>query len=46
MEAGIDTAITKKWSLRVVLQDVYSSEPAANTGYDELRLIAGTADKF
>jgi len=45
-EAGIDTAITKKWSLRVVLQDVYTSEPAAGTENNELRLIAGTAYKF
>lgn len=28
-EAGIDTAITKKWSLRVVLQDVYTSDPGS-----------------
>ena len=45
-EAGIDTAITKKWSLRVVLQSVYTSEPAPGTEYNELRLIAGTAYKF
>lgn len=45
-EAGIDTAITKQWSLRVVFQDNYTSEPAAGTEYNELRLIAGTAYKF
>ena len=45
-EAGIDTAITEKWSLRVVLQDVYTSEPAPGTENNELRLIAGTAYKF
>lgn len=45
-EAGIDTAITKKWSLRVVLQDVYTSEPGPGSEYNELRLIAGTAYKF
>lgn len=45
-EAGIDTAITKQWSLRVVFQDIYTSEPAAGTEYNELRLIAGTAYKF
>ena len=45
-EAGIDTAITKKWSLRVVLQDVYTSEPANGSVNNELRLIAGTAYKF
>lgn len=45
-EAGIDTAISKKWSLRVVLQDAYSSEPAPGIQNNELRLIAGTAYKF
>jgi putative salt-induced outer membrane protein YdiY len=45
-EAGIDTAITKQWSLRVVLQDVYTSEPANNSVKNEMRLIAGTAYKF
>ena len=45
-EAGIDTAITKKWSLRVVLQDVYTSEPGPGSEHNELRLIAGTAYKF
>lgn len=46
VEVGIDTAITKKWSLRVVLQDSYISEPAPGTENNELRLIAGTAYKF
>lgn len=45
-EAGIDTAITKKWSLRVVFQDVYTSEPGPGSEYNELRMIAGTAYKF
>lgn len=45
-EAGIDVAMNKKWSLRVVFQDVYTSEPAPNSEYNELRLIAGTAYKF
>ncbi len=46
VELGIDTAITKKWSLRVVLQDAYSSEPAPNIKNNELRMIAGTVYKF
>lgn len=46
VEAGIDTAITKQWSLRVVIQDIYTSEPAAGSEYNEMRLIAGTAYKF
>jgi len=45
-EAGIDTAVSKKWSLRVVLQDVYSSQVPAGIDNNELRLIAGTAYKF
>jgi putative salt-induced outer membrane protein YdiY len=44
---GIDTAITKKWSLRVLFQDIYTSQPApSSTSYNELRLIAGTSYKF
>ena len=45
-EVGIDTAITKKWSLRVVGQDIYDSEPAGNNKNNDLRIIAGTAYKF
>ena len=45
-EIGIDTAITKHWSLRVVAQDIRDSEPAQNNKKNDLRLIAGTAYKF
>lgn len=45
-EAGIDTAISKKWSLRVVFQDIYTSQVPAGIDNNELRLIAGTAYKF
>ena len=45
-EVGIDTAITKKWSLRVVFQDIYDSEPAAGRENNDMRLIAGTAYRF
>jgi putative salt-induced outer membrane protein YdiY len=45
-EAGIDTAITKHWSLRVVFQDIYDSLPAAGRKPNDIRLIAGTAYKF
>lgn len=45
-EAGIDTSITKHWSLRVVLQDIYDSQPNAGRKKNDLRLIAGTAFKF
>jgi putative salt-induced outer membrane protein YdiY len=45
-EVGIDTAINKKWSLRVVFQDIYDSQPANGREANDLRLIAGTAFKF
>lgn len=45
-EVGIDTAITKKWSLRVVAQDIYDSEPAPGREENDLRIIAGTAYQF
>lgn len=45
-ELGIDTAITKKLSLRAVLQDTYNSEPAAGREENDLRLITGLAYKF
>ncbi|MGD0258274.1 MAG: DUF481 domain-containing protein [Verrucomicrobiota bacterium] len=45
-EAGIDTAITKHWSLRVVFQDMFASEPANNRKKNDVRLMAGTAYKF
>ena len=45
-EAGIETAINKQWSLRVVFQDQYASEPANDRKQNDLRLLAGTAYKF
>jgi putative salt-induced outer membrane protein YdiY len=45
-EAGIDTAISKAWSLRVVFQDQYSSKPASGRKQNDIRLLAGTAYKF
>jgi putative salt-induced outer membrane protein YdiY len=45
-EAGIDTAINKAWSLRVVFQDQYASEPASGRKDNDMRLLAGTAYKF
>jgi len=45
-EAGIDAAINKHWSLRVVFQDIYEGEPANDRLKNDARLIAGTAFKF
>jgi len=46
LEVGIDTAINKHWSLRVVLQDQYASQPAPGKKDNDVRLIAGTAYTF
>jgi putative salt-induced outer membrane protein YdiY len=45
-EVGIDTAIDKHWSLRVVFQDLYASAPAPGKKNNDVRLLAGTAYKF
>jgi putative salt-induced outer membrane protein YdiY len=45
-EAGIETAINKHWSLRVVFQDMYASQPANGRKSNDLRLMAGTGYKF
>ena len=46
LEVGIDTAITKQLSLRVVFQDMYASQPAEGRKSNDLRLLAGVAYKF
>jgi putative salt-induced outer membrane protein YdiY len=45
-EAGIDTAITKQLSLRVVFQDLYASDPAPGKKDNDIRLLAGIGFKF
>lgn len=45
-EIGIDTAITKQLSLRVVFQDIYDNKPAAGRKKNDIRLISGIAYKF
>jgi putative salt-induced outer membrane protein YdiY len=45
-EVGVDAAITKAWSLRVVFQDIYDSAPTAGRDNNDLRLVAGVAFKF
>jgi putative salt-induced outer membrane protein YdiY len=45
-EAGISTAITKHWGLRVVFQDMYASQPATGRKQNDMRLLAGTDYKF
>jgi putative salt-induced outer membrane protein YdiY len=46
VEVGVDTAINKHWSLRVVFQDIYDSAPTPGRENNDLRLVAGTAYKF
>jgi putative salt-induced outer membrane protein YdiY len=45
-EAGIAVAINKRWSLRVVGQNIYDSQPASGRDRNDFRLIAGTEVKF
>jgi hypothetical protein len=45
-EAGIDTAISKHLSLRVVFQDMYASRPAAGKKQNDMRLMAGASYRF
>ena len=46
LEIGIDTAIAKGWSLRVVFQDMYASRPATGKKDNDMRLLAGVSYKF
>jgi putative salt-induced outer membrane protein YdiY len=45
-ELGIETAISKRWALRVVLQDSYDNEPSPGREENDLKLVAGAAYKF
>jgi hypothetical protein len=45
-EAGIDTAITKHLSLRVLFQDMYASRPAPSKKQNDMRLLAGASYRF
>jgi len=45
-EVGIASDITKKMSLRLVLQDNYNSMPSAGRKHNDLRLLAGIGYKF
>jgi putative salt-induced outer membrane protein YdiY len=46
IEFGVDTAITKRVSLQVVLDDNYVNEPAPGRRNDDVKLVAGLAWKF
>ena len=45
-EIGIEADITKKMTLRTVLQDDYQSRPAAGRKANDIRLISGVNYKF
>src|SRR3954462_14233059 len=45
-EIGIDTAITKKLSLRSFIQDSYDNEPAPGREKNDLKLVTAIAYKF
>jgi putative salt-induced outer membrane protein len=45
-ECGVESALTKTWSLRVVLQDTYDNEPAPGREKNDLKLVAGVGWKF
>ena len=45
-EAGIDSALTKKLSLKVFAQDTYNSQPAADREKNDLKLVTAIAYHF
>ncbi len=45
-EAGIETSITRKLSLRTFLQDTYHSRPARGREHNDLKLVTAIAYKF
>jgi hypothetical protein len=45
-EAGVESALTKAWSLRVVVQDTFDNEPAPGRRNNDVKLIAGVGWKF
>ena len=46
LEVGAEAGLTKKLSLRAVLQDYYNNRPASGRLKNDLRLITGVAYKF
>jgi len=45
-EVGVESALTKTWSLRLVLQDTYDNEPAPGKEKNDMKLIGSIAWKF
>ncbi len=45
-ELGVESALSRAWALRVVLQDTYDNEPAPGREENDLKLIAAVAWKY
>jgi putative salt-induced outer membrane protein YdiY len=45
-EAGVETAITKKLSLQIYMQDNYVNQPAPGFKFNDIRLVSGLTFKF
>ncbi len=45
-EAGVESALSKSWSLRLVLQDTYDNEPAPDRKKNDFKVIAALAWKL
>jgi putative salt-induced outer membrane protein len=45
-EVGVESALSKAWALRVVLQDTYDNEPAPGRKKNDIKLIAALAWKL
>jgi putative salt-induced outer membrane protein YdiY len=45
-EVGVEAALTKKLSLRVLAQDTYDREPAPGRKQNDIKLVSGVAWKF
>jgi len=45
-EVGVETPITKKFSLRTVLQDSFANIPAPGRKDNDIKLISGLTYKF
>jgi len=45
-EVGIESALSKAWALRVVLQDTYDNEPAPGRDKNDIKLVAALAWKL
>lgn len=45
-EIGVETAISKSFSLKTCLDDTYANRPAANRLKNDAKIVAGVSYKF